>query len=295
MFKNIDEYLKQLKRELKESDPALIQDALSDAEEHLRNALENALKDTPEISEVEVLQSIIEKYGEPHEIASAYKEIESHTSPVLIPPRPSETRSVFARYFGTLADHRAWGAFFYMVFSVLTGSIYGLWAGLGACFSLFSLIFIIGIPITGLFLLSVRGIALMEGRIVEALLGVRMPRKPLFVSKDLGWLGKLKALFTELHTWKALAYMILQFPLGMIYFFVALAMFTISLTGIAGPLLELVFHLPLELFGPSAFTPVWLLPFISIAGMLLLPLTLHLAIFVGKIHGKYAKAMLVRR
>ena len=45
MLKNVDEYLLELKKELKGSDSALIQDALSDAEEYLRTALENALED----------------------------------------------------------------------------------------------------------------------------------------------------------------------------------------------------------------------------------------------------------
>ena len=39
MTKSIEEYLDQLKAELKDSDIATIQDALSDAEEHLRMAL----------------------------------------------------------------------------------------------------------------------------------------------------------------------------------------------------------------------------------------------------------------
>ena len=41
MTKSIDEYLDQLKEEMKGGDSATIQDALSDAEEHLRAALGN--------------------------------------------------------------------------------------------------------------------------------------------------------------------------------------------------------------------------------------------------------------
>jgi len=295
MFKNIDKYLEQLKKELKGSDSALIQDALSDAEEHLRTALEKTFENTPGISEADALPPIFERYGTPSEIASAYREIESRISPVFIPSRRSDKQSFFARFFGVLADPRAWGAFLFMLFSVLTGSIYGLWVLIGTALSLLTLILIIGIPITGLFLLSVRGIALMEGRIVEALLGVRMPRKPLFVSKDLSWRKKFKALIIESHTWKTMAYMILHFPLGFLYFFVVLMMFFISLSFITAPVFELVFHLPLELFGTDTFTPVWFLPIVSVAGFFLLPLTFHFAKFIGRIHGKFAKFMLVRK
>ena len=39
MTKSIEEYLDQLKVELKDSDPATVQDALADAEEHLIDKL----------------------------------------------------------------------------------------------------------------------------------------------------------------------------------------------------------------------------------------------------------------
>jgi hypothetical protein len=102
------------------------------------------------------------------------------------------------------------------------------------------------------------------------------------------------ALIKESYTWKAMLYAALQFPLGLIYSVGIGLLFTISLSFIASPVLELIFHIPLELFGLEAFTPVWILPFVCIAGFFLLPLTFHLAKFVGKVHGKYAKSMLVR-
>jgi uncharacterized membrane protein len=83
MFKDVSEYLKELKRELKGCDPALIQDALSDAEGHLRMALEEALSSASSPSETEAIAPIIDKYGNPNEIASAYRDIESRTSPSL--------------------------------------------------------------------------------------------------------------------------------------------------------------------------------------------------------------------
>jgi uncharacterized membrane protein len=296
MFKNVDEYLQQLRKELKGGDPALIQDALSDAEEHLRTALENVFENTPSISEAEALKPIIGDYGSPSEIASAYREIESRMSPVIASSRQPKTQSFFGRFFSILASPHAWGAFLYMLFSILTGSIYGIWALTGATVSLVSLILIIGIPITGLFLLSVRGIGLMEGRIVEALLGVRMPRKPIFVSKELRWMEKLKALFTESHTWKVLVYMILQFPLGIIYCVIVVFMFAGSLCAIVGPALRLVIGLPFwELDNGSDAISAWWLPFIFIGGFLLLALTMHLAKFIGKTHGRFAKSMLVRK
>ncbi len=294
MCKNINEYLAKLKKELEGCDSALLQDALSDAEGHLRMALEEALSDRPKLSETEVIVSLIEKYGNPKEIASAYRAIESRTSPTLVVSQTKETRSSWARFFGVLAEPKAWGAFFYMFLSFITGLVFGGWALIAGLISLSTLVFIIGIPIFGLFLLSIRGIAFLEGRIVEALLGIRMPRRSLFLDTNLSWKGMFMALIKESYTWKALLYAALQFPLGLIYSLGILLLFTASLSFIVSPVLELIFHIPLDLFGDDIFTPVWFLPIVCIAGFFLLPLTFHLARWVGKVHGKYAKSMLVR-
>lgn len=71
----------------------------------------------------------------------------------------------------------------YMLIAFVTGIFYLSWAVTGVSISISFLIFIFGFPIALLFLLSVRGLALIEGRLVEALLGVRMPRRPFFCIK----------------------------------------------------------------------------------------------------------------
>ncbi len=295
MCKKIDDYLDKLKRELKGSDPALIQDALSDAEEHFRTALEESVENTPGISEEEALKPLIERYGTPSEVASAYKEIESRVRPTLARPKTQVTRPRLLRLFGVVSDAGAWGAFLYFLLSGLTGCIFGLWAFLGAGLSFISLILIIGIPVTGLFLLSIRGIALVEGRIVEELLSIRMPRRPLFVQRDLSWGKKFRVLIIESHTWKALAYMILRFPLGVLYFFGAATLLAISLKCFLYPLWYWVLDRPLITFSQPVYPPVWSIPLISMAGIVMLPLILYLAKSAGKIHGRFAKFMLVQK
>jgi len=276
-------------------DAAIIQDALSDAEEHLRTALGSVKKEKPRIAEDEALKPIFEKYGNPSEVASAYKKIEILLPPILAPTGQPDTRSFLKRFFGVITDPQAWSSFLYMLFLVFTGCLFGLWALFGGVISLFSLIFVIGIPITGLFLLSIRGIALIEGRIVEALLRIRMPRKPVFVRQGLGPWEKFKSLIKDPYTWKSLAYLILLFPFGWIYFGLSGFALALTLSFIFTPVLELIFHIPLDLYGTDVFTPVGMLPVVSIGGILLLFLMLHLAKFVGRIHGRYAKFMLVRK
>ena len=79
---SITGYLTQLRAALDGSDAAIIQDALSDAEEHLRSALESVQADQPDTSKGDALQAIIADYGTPEEIAEAYREVEAYTRPI---------------------------------------------------------------------------------------------------------------------------------------------------------------------------------------------------------------------
>ena len=130
MIKSIEEYLDQLKAELKDSDSATVQDALADAEEHLRTALATLKQEQPEVSEEEALGQVIEQYGSPDETASAYKEVERLTHPVLVSANPQD-QSILARFFGVYTDARAWGALLYMLIAFVTGIIYFTWAVTG--------------------------------------------------------------------------------------------------------------------------------------------------------------------
>jgi len=295
MYKNIEEFLSLLKRKLKGNDKALIQDVLSDAEEHIRTAMENTLNAEEKISEEDALQHAIESYGDPEEIIADYIKMDSYLKPMLAPSEEVDNRPWWKKFLLVIADPRAWGASLYMVISILTGIIYFTWATTGLSTIIPLLIFIIGLPLAGFFLLSVRGIALLEGRIVETMLGIRMPRKPMFVAKDKGWWGKFKALISSGITWKAIAYMLLQMPLGIIYFTLIITLFSISISFIAAPILELIFHLPMEINGTDAYTHKWLLVLLPFAGALLLLVTLHLAKLIGKLHGMFAKLMLVKK
>ncbi|MCJ7622907.1 MAG: sensor domain-containing protein [Anaerolineaceae bacterium] len=294
MTKSVAEYLNQLKKELAGCDSATIQDALSDAEEHLRTALSNLAKEDLGIKEADALPAIIEEYGSAEETAAAYRDIEARMYPALAHPKQANGRSAFARFFGVLAEPRAWGALFYMLISLVTGTIYFSWAVIGLSTSIGLIILIIGLPVTGLFLLSVRGIALVEGQIIEALLGVRMPRRRLFVAENIGIWEKSKTLISDKHTWLVLTYMVLMMPLGVLYFSVFVILISLALSFLAVPVVQLLFHIPVvHIINASYFMPNWSLPLMVIAGILTFFATMHLAKIVGQFHGKFAKTMLV--
>ena len=293
MYKAIEEYLNSFRDELKGTDRAMIQDALADAEDHLTAAVENQLSDRPAKTVEEAVKAVIEKYGAPDEVADHYRVVERYTTPVLAASKQKPGSKGFAKFCGIIAEPAAWGALLYMILALATGIIYFTWAVTGLSVSAGLIVLIIGVPLTWLFFLSFRGIALVEGRIVEALLGVRMPRRTVFIRKGEGWWGSVKGVFTTRSTWSSLLYLILMLPLGVLYFCVFITLIAASLSMIADPILELVFKVPVFDFPEAWWTPVWLMPFVVIAGALLFLSTLHLAKLTGKIHGKFARAMLV--
>ena len=92
MFKKVEEYLEELRKELKSCDSAVLQDALSDAEDHLRIALDEMIKHDSSISVQKALSQIAEDYGTPAEIATAYLEIEERLRPAFSIPKRTEPK-----------------------------------------------------------------------------------------------------------------------------------------------------------------------------------------------------------
>jgi len=299
MINSVDKYLDALKKEMKDIDRATVQDALTDAEEHLRTALETARESQPETGAAdtlpaELLPAIIEQYGTPEETAAAYAEVERRTPTALAAPASKKQRTGLGRFFGIYADPRAWGALFYMLIAFVTGVIYFTWAVTGASISISFAIFIFGLPVALIFILSVRGIAWLEGRLVEALLGIRMPRRPLFAQPNLKWAQRLKSLVLDKHTWLSFVYLLTQFVLGVVYFTVLVTLFALSISGLAIPVLQEIFHLPvIQNYDVHYFMPQWSYPLTVLGGILLWTAVMHVVKWIGGLHGRYAKTMLV--
>lgn len=300
--RTIAEYLKQLRHALRGADPALVQDALYDAEEHLRAEL----AENPGRSEAEMLAHVVGTYGAPEEVAEIYRDQEIKIQRALRPPPPPRRRSVVGRFFGVAADARTYGALFYMLLSLATGIFYFTWAVTGISLSAGLSILIIGLPFIVLFFGSVRVLSLMEGRIVETMLGMRMPRRPVYPVQQVGLMKRIGRMFTDLHTWTTICYMWLMLPLGIAYFTLAVTLLAVSVAFIASPL-ALAFDRsrvgglfvdgqPLINWGLGFHEIGWVdVTLLCVIGIMLLFVTLHLARAVGIMHGHIAKAMLVPR
>jgi hypothetical protein len=104
--RSIEEYLRQLRDALKGADPALIQDALYDAEEYLRAEVAA----NPGKSEADALELIASTYGAPEEVAAAYRDTEAKVVAALRPvqPKSAESENPIRRFFGIYLDARAY-------------------------------------------------------------------------------------------------------------------------------------------------------------------------------------------
>jgi len=291
-LRTVEQYLDALRSSLRGADPALVQDALYDAEEHLRAELGAH----PGEAEGDVLARIVTSYGAPDEVAEAYRMSEATTQKALRTPIPRPPTSTVGRFFGIYADPRAYLSLLYMLLALVTGIAYFTFAATGLSLSLGFAILIIGVPFFLLFIGAARLVALVEGRIVETLLGTRMPRRPDYPDHDTPFLRRIGAMLMDPRTWGTLLYLLLMLPLGVFYFTFAVVGFMLSLATMVAPVFVLLYHFGIVQIEGTVnveYPHPALMPLISILGVLLLTMTLHLARGIGYLHGQLAKTLLV--
>ena len=289
--RTIPEYLEQLRAALKDADPALQQDALYDAEEYLRSEL----AEHPEWDEAAMLATIATSYGAPEEVADIYRDQETKVENAMRAPPAPVRRSAWGRFFGVLADPRAYSSLFYLLLSLATGIFYFTWAVTGLSLSLGLAVLIFGIPFAVFFLSSIRALSLVEGRLVEVMLGVRMPRRPLYADRGKPIGARIKNMFTDPRTWSTLLYMVLKLPLGIVYFTLMVIGLSFSLGLAVSPITKATIGIGLVNVNDYAFAPpLWALPLTLPLGIACLAVTLHAARGIGRLQGNLAKHFLVK-
>jgi uncharacterized membrane protein len=301
--RSIDEYLRQLRAALAGQDPALIQDALYDAEEYLRaEVAEHGDK-----SEADVLELIASTYGAPEEVAAAYRDTEAKMKAALKTPAPQAVAqaSGIRRFFGVFMDVRAYTSLFYMLLTLATGILYFTFVVAGLALSVGFAVLVIGIPCFLAFIGMARVISLGEGRLLEATTGERMPRRPVHPGPSSPWLTRIGEMLKDVRTWTTLLYLLAMLPLGIIYF-------TIAATGLGGglrlalsPFILIGRQVGFLPYGFSAGTVHWdghhyaspqsLVGALvcMVLGILILTLLMHVARWIARGHARLAKALLV--
>ncbi len=299
--RSIDEYLNQLRAALSGEDPALIQDALYDAEEYLRAELGAH----PGKSEADVLELIASTYGAPDEVAAAYRDTEAKVKAALRSPPPRRAAgSPLQRFFSVFSDPRAYSSLFFMLLSIATGIIYFTFAVTGLSLSAGLAILIIGVPFFLTFIGIARVISLGEGRLIEAVTGERMPRRPVYRDANAPFLQRLTNMLRDSRTWTTILYFVLMLPVGIAYFTIAIVGLALGLACTFLPFAVLAerlgwLHVTVDgVAQPLQISPDWagsppMLVLLALAGILLLTLLMHLARGIGRGHARIAKQMLV--
>jgi hypothetical protein len=242
--------------------------------------------------------TVIETDGTPEEVAETYQTMETAWSG----PFPKAEEPVVRRrgFFSIVSDPRAYSALVYMLLSLATGIFYFVWTITGLSLSVGLFVLIIGIPFALLFIGSERVIAHVEGRIVETLLGVRMPRRlPPQFPEYRTFLLRIGDALADVRTWSSMFYLLLMLPLGIVYFVIAVVGIFLSLGVTAMALFSLLTnesHIQMDAL-PVVEHILHTAPgliVLALIGVLLFFCVLHLAKIIGYLHGKLAEVLLVR-
>lgn len=195
-----------------------------------------------------------------------------------------------------------------MLLALVTGILYFTFAMVGLSMSLSLSILIIGVPVFLAFIAVARVIALGEGRLIEAISGERMPRRPVHPGPPRGWLTRIVDMLADARTWTTLAYFIVMLPLGIIYFVIAVVGLSVGFALIATAPLAIGVRLGLwhaQIIGLEDWQPIgiWshsipgviaLAVLIGLIGVLVITILLHLARGIGRLHALIAKSLLVK-
>jgi hypothetical protein len=276
---------------------------LYDAEEYLRAEVAAH----PDKSEADVLELIASTYGAPEEVAAAYRDTETKVKAALRtpPPRVAAHPSGWRRFFGIFLDARAYSSLFYLLLSLATGIAYFTFVVAGLSLSLGLAILIIGVPFFLAFIGIARAISLGEGRLLEAVTGERMPRRPVHPGPVASLWTRIGQMLRDVRTWTTLLYLMMMLPLGIFYFVVAVTGLSFGIRLALAPLIWLglrvgVFpedfvHAGMQVGHSHLYAPdSWIGSLIMMAfGVLIITALMHAARGIARGHARLAKALLV--
>lgn len=209
----------------------------------------------------------------------------------------TESASPHPGFFEVLTTRRAYTSLLYLMLCLVTGTLAFAYAVTGLSLSLGLAILIVGLPVAAGFLLGARVLAVTELRLLGLL--VDGTRAPGMLPPGEGFWIRLKSLAADGRTWTSLLYFLLLLPLGVAYFTLLLTLLSLGLGLLLVPVVR-VLHLS------GSFTTdlggfVWTMShpnltavLCGLAGVALVPLSLHLALLLGRFQSWLARHLLVR-
>jgi hypothetical protein len=169
-----------------------------------------------------------------------------------------------------LVTSRGWTAVTHHLIGLPLGIAYFTWLVTGLAVGAGLAITIVGIPLLTLVLATVRPLQEGERVMANALLGTDIPPAGL-APRGEGFVGRLKAYWTDSTTWRGVGYLLARFPVGTFTFSVAVTAYGAALSLIAAPLLAPLGAMDLGIWEPDTVPE----------GLVLLPLGLLLLVAAG--------------
>jgi len=312
----IKAYLARLGAELADCDAALRHDALIDAEVHLRAAVQAGASP----------QRAIDDFGSPEEVARAFREVDGtpfgtpRRSPTTTGPvpgteaAPSTTAQTATSHtagaasadasgparprgfaalpiVGVWARPTAWGALLYFgIVGFALAMAYFVWSITIGSIAFGLLPTLLGLPLFVALLGSARALCLFEGRVVESLLGVRMPRRtqPMEVANDIGFWQRIWCWLRDTRSWLSLAYLIGNFPVSVAAFAATVTLVAFGTSLLITPVVSLLGY-------PMMTFEIGNAPLSIAAGIAVLTATLWFVTALGWVYGHVVQAIQVAR
>ena len=151
-----------------------------------------------------------------------------------------------------LITTRGWAALTHHLLGLPLGIAYFTWLVTGLAVGAGLAITIVGLPILTLVLASVRPLLAGERALTNALLGTAIPHAGLAPRGD-GWLGRLKAYWTDSTTWRGVAYLLARFPAGTLTSSAVMAAYGGALYLIAAPIVAPFGGIELGIWEPDTW------------------------------------------
>ena len=135
-----------------------------------------------------------------------------------------------------LITARGWTQLSHHLLGLPLGTACFVWIVTGLSVGLGLAITLLGIPILTLVLANIRPLLTAERGLAGALLGSDLPPVAIAPQGE-GWLGRLKAYWTDGMTWRGLLYLLARFPVGIATFSIAVAAYGTALMFLGAPIL----------------------------------------------------------
>ena len=196
-----------------------------------------------------------------------------------------------SRFFGVLLEKRSYLSLLYLWLAFPLGLFYFVLLVTGFALGIPLIIIWVGLGVLFLLMLAVWGLEAVERALAAGLLGAEVA--PPFGSELRGTVRqRLRALFTGAELWKGLIFLFLKFPLGLFGWIVSVVFLSLSIGFALAPVAWWLGG-QVQIDGWIADGPV-ITTLLSIAGILLFFVTLHLQNGLAWMWRRLAEALLGR-